>query len=414
MNVPDLQTAVLFYVIQTGTLSVILLGAWIGARREARMALLGLGLFFVALGLSLMIDVAPVPSAIAVKVGYPLSLFAFLPIVMALVDTKRSYLPAAALVPALIWFGSTFLPGVEESFAHRLTAYLLALAVGHLLLAVAALQIVRGKAAQRVALSASWIVQACFALSLALTVVIAAPVRPADIPAPAIAVIPFQFGLIVSLVLLAWIELAHSHDHRSLQGRMDRLTGALNRQSFVSAFPVVAATKKPAIALLVFKIDNFKGINAAAGADGGDAVLVEFAYLCGAHLPDHALLGRTGSAEFSVALGVEGARQAVLLAETIRLALESGGSLHAEKAPKASVSVGIATAEATSVQLDRLMTGAAEALSTAIARGGNRTSVKAGEKLVTIPGEPPRGIDAQADRQVAILRRIAATGAALD
>lgn len=410
---PDLQIALALYVIQTGTLAVLLLGAWLGARREVRLAVLGLGLVFASLGLSMIGGWTPLPSGLTDAIGYPLSLFAFVPCTVALADSRRAHMPAAALLPALIWFAASLILPLQDSFAHRLTVYLLALSVGHLVLAVAALQITRGRSRQRVSLSASWIIQSCLALSLALTVVIVAPDKAVDIPTPSVAVILFQIGMIISLVLMAWIHLDHSQQNHALQGRMDRLTGTLNRQSFIAAFKASTGSKKPAIALIVFKVDGFRGINAALGPGGGDALLVEFAYLCGAHLPEQAVLGRTGSAEFSVALGVEGARQAVLLAETIRLALESRSS-QSGTAQKATVSVGIATAEPATAQFEPLMLAASEALATAIARGGNRTSVKTGEKLVTIPAEAPRGIDAQADRQVAILRRIAATGAALD
>lgn len=72
------------------------------------------------------------------------------------------------------------------------------------------------------------------------------------------------------------------------------------------------------LGLIVADIDGMKTVDDFLGLLAGDRLLVKFAYIIQAHLPDGAVAGRTGGDEFLAIVPVEREEELEALAETIR------------------------------------------------------------------------------------------------
>jgi len=258
-------------------------------------------------------------------------------------------------------------------------------------------------------LASVWILQAISGIVFAGLVVTQMPSGFPDLTIKAHAGLVAIVGFVTAIVILAKMLMDHSEAKLRELVRTDPLTGALNRRGVNDAFEqMTTASDKAAIALLLFDLDHFKQINDKYGHQTGDLVLCEFTRLCKSLLPQDAAFGRTGGEEFAAVLGVAGARDAALVAETARLAMAEKKIPAGAVATSVTVSIGIAVSAMADANLDQLMTNADKALYKAKAQGRNRTAVTNGERVVTIPHSRTDAVDDQADRQVAILKRLAA------
>jgi diguanylate cyclase (GGDEF)-like protein len=158
----------------------------------------------------------------------------------------------------------------------------------------------------------------------------------------------------------------------------DPLTGVANRRAFFAGGEaLVRRTKveRQPVALLLFDLDGFKGINDTHGHTVGDRVLREFCRLALQVLRPSDLFGRVGGEEFACVLAGAGVAEAERIAERIRKAfasssLELGGSrIHG------TVSIGIASLSDGSQTLSGLILAADQALYRAKAGGRNRIEV---------------------------------------
>ena len=127
----------------------------------------------------------------------------------------------------------------------------------------------------------------------------------------------------------------------------------------------------------MFDVDHFKHINDQFGHPAGDMVLKNIANITGKSIREEDVLGRYGGEEFIIfALDTDlgGAR---ILAERIRMKIESCEMHTDEAVPKpifASVSIGISSADKeTTYDLDTLIQIADENLYKAKSRGRNCT-----------------------------------------
>jgi diguanylate cyclase (GGDEF)-like protein len=105
----------------------------------------------------------------------------------------------------------------------------------------------------------------------------------------------------------------------------DRLTGVYNRGAFddrlQSEFNTSRQRGTP-LALLLFDLDHFKGLNDSHGHQAGDAVLREVAQCVQATIRTEDVLARYGGEEFAVILKGMSSRSAIVMAERIRGAVE--------------------------------------------------------------------------------------------
>lgn len=174
---------------------------------------------------------------------------------------------------------------------------------------------------------------------------------------------------------------------RSLSGRagtasVDLLTGLGNRRMLEDLWPHLAGTAqrdKAPLALALFDVDRFKGINDTFGHHVGDVVLKEISGLLRESIPEPGIPLRYGGDEFVVFLPGFDSEKAHLLmeafAEKVRataLAVDEGVAL------KATVSVGLATFPEPVASTDELFAKADEAAYISKGEGRDRVTAWAG------------------------------------
>jgi diguanylate cyclase (GGDEF)-like protein/PAS domain S-box-containing protein len=123
----------------------------------------------------------------------------------------------------------------------------------------------------------------------------------------------------------------------------DALTGLANRRctlDWLDRFLKVSARESSPLALVMFDIDHFKGINDCFGHATGDSVLVRVSELTRQQVRAGDLIGRIGGEEFVWLLPEAGSASARGMAERLRLAIQHGSS--AGDLPKVTVSLGMA------------------------------------------------------------------------
>ena len=160
--------------------------------------------------------------------------------------------------------------------------------------------------------------------------------------------------------------------------RTDDLTGVNNRRHFLdlAAHEVASARRyhRP-LALLLFDIDHFKQVNDRWGHPFGDVILVRVAEVVAALLRESDVLARYGGEEFAVLLPDNGAHQAEIVAERIRLAVAALVTEQGSARAAVTVSLGVAELALPDDTLEALIQRADQALYGAKRAGRNRVVV---------------------------------------
>jgi len=150
-------------------------------------------------------------------------------------------------------------------------------------------------------------------------------------------------------VLLTHIALKRYQSELEMMATTDALTGLPNRRAFDIVVEVLfneSVRKKTQIAVLVLDIDNFKSINDRYGHLAGDYVLSEAAMTIKSCIRASDFICRWGGEEF-VIVGKDGdTHGAMLLAEKIRVAIESRAISYKGELINITASLGAAIAEA--------------------------------------------------------------------
>lgn len=158
----------------------------------------------------------------------------------------------------------------------------------------------------------------------------------------------------------------------------DSLTGALNRRHFVKLVRREMQRHlryNHPFAVIMLDIDFFKSINDQHGHPTGDAVLKQLVQCCHAQLRESDLLGRIGGEEFAVLLVQSNERQAVQVAERLRIELARQKVGQADGPLQFTVSLGVAGNRGTGDSLDDLLKRADVALYRAKEAGRNRVEL---------------------------------------
>jgi diguanylate cyclase (GGDEF)-like protein len=138
-------------------------------------------------------------------------------------------------------------------------------------------------------------------------------------------------------------RLAHQLYDSSMR---DALTNTFNRRYFVQrlstevAFAVRHATP---LSVAVLDLDHFKRVNDTYGHPAGDRLLQSVARTVARSLRSEDVLARVGGEELAVLLRGTGMRDAVLVAERIRLAVAATSILVEGEEVRATVSIGLAS-----------------------------------------------------------------------
>ena len=149
----------------------------------------------------------------------------------------------------------------------------------------------------------------------------------------------------------------------------DALTGLQNRRSFEQRIRQEFARARRydlALSFLMLDVDFFKHFNDLHGHQAGDRMLYRVAQTLRQNLRGQDTLARFGGEEFVVVLPNTGRNGALVLAERYRLAIESLG------VAEVTVSIGVATLEATMQGPDELVNAADRALYRAKGSGRNK------------------------------------------
>lgn len=138
----------------------------------------------------------------------------------------------------------------------------------------------------------------------------------------------FVFGLLVTF--LAGMRAAFLIER--WRGRVDGLTGALNKSAFEAEMPArvrAARTAGGALVLAYMDLDGFKEVNDRHGHAAGDRVLRAFAGAASQAIRDSDLFARIGGDEFAALLTVpslaEGDRVAAMVHERVAAILAANG-----------------------------------------------------------------------------------------
>lgn len=183
-----------------------------------------------------------------------------------------------------------------------------------------------------------------------------------------------QFREIIDLHLAL---LFQQHDLKE-RTRRDSLTGACTRREF---FDTGRAELKRArryghpMCVLLLDFDHFKAINDQFGHAGGDAVLRNLSRRIMDSLRTSDRYYRFGGEEFVIILPHSEIDDALLVAERIRVLVETRPVEHMQQRIEATVSIGIARLEGAGESLDDLVAKADRGLYIAKKNGRNRIEV---------------------------------------
>jgi len=410
----DINTAFFLWAMEALTLAALLAAVWLYDRTQGHYGHWALGFAAHGFGVVLIGLRGDIPDILSIEIANTIVLSSFLFWISGVLALSGRTIPGWAGLPMLIWIAGMLLPPIREEIAYRIALYNVAAACGYLMLASIAFRFDVAERRFRRVLAGIWTLEALIGLVVAAVTIVAMPESIQAAPLAAISAATSIFCFIAMIMTGAKIAMDRSEQRLQHLIRTDPLTGALNRRGMVEGFGMMTGRKANAdriLALALFDLDHFKTINDTHGHQAGDAVLVAFAGLCRTLVPSGGVFGRTGGEEFMALVEVRDIREAALVAETIRQAFAAARIETDRGQVSATVSIGIATATAATGDLDRLMSNSDRALYKAKAGGRNRSAVLVGDKVLTIPVEGPEALDEQADRQVAVLKRLVAEAA---
>lgn len=405
-------TILYLWIAQAFTISALFAVIWQRDRGQRQYIWWSLGFCVHATGVLLVIQRGVIPDFLSIEVANTLALSSFFFWISGLRQCDNRELSGWAAVPALIWIAAMMVPDINANFALRVVTYGLSGTTGYLLLAGSALSSHFSTATDRRLLAGICLVLACNSGAFAVVNLIHAP-QSFDQLRNGTAYGMIAMACLISLLVLgAKIVQDQSQQRLRLLLGKDPLTGVLNRRGMTEAVAEVRSRLggREQIALLVFDLDHFKKINDTYGHQVGDAVLVEYASAASRIIGSNGVFSRSGGEEFTAIVPKASLQDAARYAETIRRRL-ADTPIKTDRGPiSVTVSIGIAAMPAGEFDFDEMTRQADMALYGAKEAGRNRTAVCEGGKILLVPTTSSRElaeqIDSQADRQVAVLRRL--------
>jgi len=186
-------------------------------------------------------------------------------------------------------------------------------------------------------------------------------------------------AILAPIATYGFVRLSQELDRAEEQVRAlatrDPLTGVLNHRHFMESARTELArlARHERVATLLFMdVDCFKRVNDQLGHAAGDHALVEIAAACQALLRRSDLLGRCGGDEFLMLLSETSGDAAMIVAERIRVTIETLAfeTLLGELRP--TVSIGLASSDAETCSFEQLYQRADRNLYLAKQKGRNQ------------------------------------------
>lgn len=178
------------------------------------------------------------------------------------------------------------------------------------------------------------------------------------------------FWLALSLAIVQLARRASAVSRRQTElATLDGLTGIYNRRTILDTAEQLdrSAAHAGTLSILMIDVDHFKQVNDRYGHATGDDVLCQITHVLRAQIRATDFLGRYGGEEFLVLMPDTGTEGALKVAEKLRATVETT----VRHPQPVTISIGIATAQATDPTLDRTLARADAALYEAKAAGRN-------------------------------------------
>lgn len=169
------------------------------------------------------------------------------------------------------------------------------------------------------------------------------------------------------------------------QTALDGLTGVLNHRSAMERLEVEFLRSRRfqrPFSLLVLDVDRFKQINDSYGHAFGDFVLTSVVGVIESVVRPDDIVGRYGGDEFVVGLPGCHLREALAIAERIRLKVTHAAFEHGDRSAPVTLSLGVASMTADMTSGGELFQRADQALLAAKGLGRNRTRLSATDQGV--------------------------------
>jgi len=179
------------------------------------------------------------------------------------------------------------------------------------------------------------------------------------------------------------LDIAY-HDKLYQQAIGDSLTGLANRNYFqreLSKFISLGFRSRRVFSVMMLDIDFFKKVNDTYGHNVGDNVLKMVANILRSNMRDHDVAARFGGEEFVILLPETALNDAVVVAERIRMAVESFNFQPVGCQSGITISIGISEFPMHGMSTAELVKRADEALYQAKTSGRNRVCMASRDKV---------------------------------
>lgn len=393
----DVKTGLLLWSAEALTLAAILMVAWVHKRAVRSYLFWSLGLFAHGAGVALVSLRGHIPNFLSIEIANGVALSAYAFAVSGLCHRDGKPLRAAGLLPATLWVGCMFIPGVRENLGYRAMTFNFGSCIGALVVAHCLWSPGFARLATRRQLAVIFLLQA---ISSCIGAVVMA-IFPADTlqqiaSTPLTAATSATF-LVLEVLFVSKMVMDESEKRLKDLALIDSLTGVLNRRGFFERFESIRAQalrEGRSIGIVLFDLDHFKQINDRYGHAAGDQTLMVFSRIVARRMASQGAFARLGGEEFAAILPVENTAVARAFAEGARQELALKRIFAAPYTIGATVSAGVKVMAAETASADLMLSMADKALYAAKHAGRNRMVVAGEEAEPQDDEEGPADIDA--------------------
>jgi diguanylate cyclase (GGDEF)-like protein len=377
--VPNLTTLLAIVVFTPALAGCLLLISWLQYRRQPALGVWAAGFFTASIAAALIIVArGEIPNFFSIVVGNALLAVAYgiLWCGARTFERKKVSVPLA-VVGLLVWLVACSISPIYTRPEAR-ASVMAAIGVCYTLLAVVELWRGRGDGAWR------WpiiVILLAHAASIPIHIPVAGAWRhpdPADVDLLTFMIFEATFVSICGAYLLGGLVTNRISLSFQRAAMTDPLTGVTNRRGFFEIGERLlerARFGNEPLAIVMFDLDRFKGINDQFGHATGDEVLIAFCRLASAQLRTDDLFARIGGEEFATLLPNTALHDALRLAERVRAVIEGATHAVGEDVVRITVSVGVAPLNEGTAALDAFLSAADIALYRAKAAGRNRVEL---------------------------------------